>query len=153
MDDSRLIRDRIRRISAGRLSFTTGRHQSIMRAVAESKMCDRRWPAAATVLVVVLLGVPTSSCRSGAEAQSPDVANTLDAAADGDGGQDLPCNEERSWHVCDPGDTYCNGNVLFECAPDRMGYVKSDECPGDSACYLGACCVPQCAGKECGDDG
>ena len=84
-------------------------------------------------------------------------------APDGSGYETTSCGlEEFCWEavcqpwVCEPLVSYCAGNVALVC--DLLG--KGPEGDGEDClqagktCVDGACiCIPQCEGKECGDDG
>mgnify|MGYP002640217548 FL=1 len=63
-----------------------------------------------------------------------------------DGGECLP------W-VCTPGEAFCEDNKARVCDAKGSGVLNEIDC-GDSVCTAGECvnCIPQCSGKDCGED-
>ena len=59
--------------------------------------------------------------------------------------------------ICVPMSPFCEGSVATVCnAKGSGGMVGGEQCiPGEQVCLDGVCvdCAPDCAGKECGDDG
>lgn len=81
-------------------------------------------------------------------------------ANDGTSYEEIPCPEEHfceeglclPW-ICQPGHKSCEDNHAVVCNPQGSGVEQKIDC-GDQSCIDGECvsCVPDCGGKECGND-
>ncbi len=57
---------------------------------------------------------------------------------------------------CPPGERLCQSAKILECDEDGVEYLVVKDCDAsDQHCVNGVCtgCLPDCAGKDCGDDG
>lgn len=66
--------------------------------------------------------------------------------------------EQGSCHVwaCNPGDSLCQGSEVHVCNAQGSGLDLMKDCAATNEfCLDGECvdCIPDCTGKECGDDG
>ena len=99
------------------------------------------------VVMVVLV-----SCSSNSRPESG-----LDVAVEDLSGDWLAEVDLGDFEVCIPGTTKCFADSVWTCNGGGDGWISPEECPEEKICDNGECktpdCVPDCAGKQCGQDG
>ena len=115
----------------------------------------------ATTLALGACKASESTTATESAALTPDVAEAVmeDAAAEppapaSDAGVS-PLGDTSWWPatLCTPNEMVCEGPTRVRtCNATGTGYCV-EQCPEPQTCQFGLCCVPSCAGKQCGSNG
>ena len=78
-------------------------------------------------------------------------------SGDGEGadsqGESAGPHADTNTTLCVAGETECDEQWVIVCGPGGESWTEIVECQGDTTCFQGTCCTPECEGKACGDDG